>query len=142
MIGLNSLTTYIFLAGLGQLALVLGSLAIPRLLHWKEELSHIPTPLIRQVFWVYSAYIWSTNLCFGLLSVFAPEWLLNKTPLAGAVAGFIAFYWTSRLLIQIFYFDRSRVPKKVIFLMGELALTTLFIFLSLVYGAAVYFNFR
>lgn len=131
----------IFIAGLGQLALVVGSLAIPRLLHWKEELSRIPTLLIRQIFWVYSAYIWSTNLSFGLLSVLAPDWLLNKSPLAAAVAGFIALYWSSRFLIQIFYFDRSSVPRKLFFILAELALSVLFIFLSLAYGTVAYFNF-
>lgn len=128
------------MAGLGQLALVAGSLAIPRLLHWKEELSRVQAPLIRQIFWVYSAYIWAINLGFGLLSTFAPHWLLEKTPLAGTVAGFIALYWTSRVLIQVFYFDRSGVPKTSFFVLAELALSTLFLFLSLTYGAVAYFN--
>lgn len=130
----------IFISGLGQLALVVGSLAIPRLLHWKEELSQIPTLLIRQIFWVYSAYIWAINLSFGLLSTFAPTWLLERTPLAGSVSGFIALYWTSRFLIQIFYFDRSSVPRKSFYILAELTLSLLFVFLSIAYGTVAYFN--
>ena len=35
-------------------------------------------PLLRQVFWTYAAYIWFTNLCFGLVSALAPHWLLER----------------------------------------------------------------
>ena len=133
---------FIWWAGLSQLALVMASLAIPRVLHWKEELAKLSSPLIRQIFWVYSAYIWATNLGFGLLSAFAPEWLLTKDPLSGAVSGFIALYWTSRFFIQIFYFDRKGLPVRTIFKLSDLVLTLLFVFLSLVYAIAAYFNFQ
>lgn len=132
----------IWLAGLSQLALVAASLAIPRVLRWKEELAKLSSSLLRQVFWVYSAYIWTTNLSFGLLSVFAPEWLLTESPLAGAVSGFIALYWASRFFIQIFYFGRKDLPAQALFKLGDLALTLLFVFLSLVYAIAAYFNFK
>lgn len=130
----------VWLAGLGQLALVVGSLAIPRVLRWQEELAPISNPLIRQVFWVYSIYIWTTNLCFGLISALAPGWLLKRDPLGSCVCGFIALYWTSRVFIQIFYFDRSQVPDRFIFKVGEVALMGLFIALSLIYGFATLYN--
>ena len=130
----------VMLAGLGQLGLILGSLAIPRVLHWKEALAPIPNPLIRQVFWVYSIYIWFTNLCFGLISALAPPWLLKKDPLGACVCGFIALYWTSRVFIQIFYFDRSQVPNRALFKWGEVALMSLFVYLSVVYSVATVYN--
>ena len=83
-------------AGVGQLVLVAASLAIPRVLRWSEDLARL-RPLTRQVFWTYAGYIWATNLAFGLVSTFAPGWLLDRTPLAGAVCGFIATYWGARL---------------------------------------------
>ena len=70
------LSWLIFFAGLGQLALVAGSLAIPRVLHWREETAKL-NPLTHHVFWTYAAYIWTTNLSFGLLSVSAPSWLAS-----------------------------------------------------------------
>ncbi len=130
----------IFLAGLGQLALVLASLAIPHYLRWKEELGKFPNPFFRQIFRVYSVYIWGTNLAFGLLSALRPSWLLQKNPLAAAVCGFICLYWTARVFIQIFYFDRSQIPKRPIFKAAEVSLLLLFLFLSLSYGAALYFQ--
>ena len=89
---------------------------------------------------VYSIYIWLTNLSFGLLSTLAPSWLLTRSPLAGAVSGFICVYWVSRFFIQIFYFDRSAAPGGIIFKLAEASLTLLFIYLSVIYGAAAYFN--
>lgn len=63
----SNLPLLVAVAGWGQILLILGSLGIPVVLGWKEKLSGLTT-LIRQMFWVYSFYIWCTNLCFGLLS--------------------------------------------------------------------------
>ena len=51
-------------AGAGQLLLAAGSLAIPRVLRWREDVARL-RPLTRQVFWTYAWYIWTTNVCFG-----------------------------------------------------------------------------
>ena len=128
------LKTLVFLAGLGQLILAAASLAIPRLLHWRDDTASL-RPLTRQVFWTYAAYIWVTNVSFGLLSMLAPIWLLDDAPLARTVAGYIALYWGARVVIQFTYFDRSDAPPGRLFDMAELALVALFVYLALVYGA-------
>src|SRR5262245_28399545 len=64
------LTELIRLAGLGQVVLVAGSLAVPRVLGWRRELAGL-RPLTRQVFWTYAGYILTTNLVFGLVSALA-----------------------------------------------------------------------
>ena len=60
----TELRTAVFLAGLTQIAIAASSLAIPRLLHWREETAGL-VPLTRQVFWTYAGYIFATNLAFG-----------------------------------------------------------------------------
>ncbi len=120
-------------AGMGQLILVVASLAIPRWLNWKGDLAKL-RPLTRQVFWTYAAYIWVTNLCFGLVSTFSPQLLLDRSPLAGLVCGFIALYWGARVVIQFAYFDRTDAPKGWFFVLGEAVLVTLFASLTIVYG--------
>ena len=70
----------------------------------------------------------------GLLSALAPGWLLARTPLARAVAGYIAAYWGARLAIQFLYFDRSAAPKGAFFAAGEAALVLLFAALAAVYS--------
>ena len=136
-----NLSSLIFLAGIGQIALVLGSLAIPKILRWKVELNKVQ-PLIKQIFWTYAGYILVTNLCFGLVSVFADKALIDKSFLATAVTGFICLYWLSRIIIQFFYFDRKSFPMGKILLAGEIILIALFVFLTIVYGISFYLNLK
>ena len=127
------MTTIVVLAGIGQLALALGSLAVPRVLRWSEDTARL-RPLTRQVFWTYASYIWVTNVVFGLLSTWAPSLLLDRSPLARLVAGYITAYWGARLLVQFFYFDRSDAPSGAFFKAAEVLLVTLFALLTAVYG--------
>ncbi len=135
-----TLHTLIYLAGIGQIGLVLGSLAIPRILGWKQQLMQV-TPLLRQVFWTYAGYILVTNLCFGLLSFLAPDTLLQGSTLSTVVTGFIAVYWLSRIGIQFLYFDRNSFPKGGIHTLGETVLLALFVFLAAVYSYSFYVNY-
>src|SRR3954451_8466689 len=106
---LPSLPTLVLIAGIGQLILIIASLAIPRVLNWREETAKL-RPLTRQIFWTYALYIWCTNLSFGLVSL-RPAWLLDRSPLATCVTGFMTAYWVGRLLIQFCYLDRSDAPS-------------------------------
>ena len=130
----------VFIAGLAQVVLVLGSLAIPKILNWRPELAKVQ-PLIKQMFWTYAAYILVINLCFGLLSIFDSLDLINGSKLAMLITGFIAVYWISRVLIQFFYFDRANFPAGKWNKLAEVLLVSLFVFLSVVYGRAFYINY-
>ncbi len=138
---LPNIQTFIYFAGLAQIALVLGSLSIPAILNWKKELEKVQT-LIKQMFWTYAAYILFINLSFDLLSVFAYKDLTNGSLLASAISGFIAVYWISRILIQFFYFDRKSFPTGLANRLAEVILVALFLSLSIVYATAFYFNYQ
>jgi hypothetical protein len=133
------LQTAILFAGIGQLAIVLGSLRIPHVLRWGDDVAKL-RPLTRQVFWTYAGYIWGTNLCFGLISTLAPGWLIDGSPLAAAVTAFIAVYWGVRVVIQFVYFDRSDAPSGFIFRVAEIVLVGLFVFFTATYGYAAIVN--
>lgn len=133
---LADLGPWIQLAGVGHIGLCLGTLALPRMLGWREKLLALPT-LERQMFWVYAAYIWGTNLAFGLVSALAPAWLLDGSGLASAVLGFIAVYWGARVVLQFAYFDlASARPPGTLSRVAEGVLDVLFIWLTVLYGAA------
>lgn len=133
------LETLIFFAGFGQLLLVLGSLAIPKILNWGAETSKL-RPLTRQVFWTYAGYIWVTNLSFALISMISPESLTDKSFLALAVTTYIFAYWLARVMIQFIWFDRSVAPQGLHYSIAEALLVGLFVGLTLVYGWAVIEN--
>lgn len=135
----SGLQSAVYLAGIAQLVLVTGSLLIPGILRWKEELNNVSV-LIKQMFWTYAAYILVINLSFGLISVFAFNDLTNGSSLACMICGFVAIYWVSRVLIQFFYFDRKGFPAGIWNKMAEIVLVTLFFLLSIVYCMAFYYN--
>ena len=125
--------TVIQAAGLIQLAISASSLAIPWLLGWKEDVARL-RPLTARVFWTYAGYILVTNISFGLLSLLMPEQLAQHSPLAIAVAGFIAIYWLSRLVIQITVFDRVESPKEPLFRVARVLYLSAFASLVVVYS--------
>lgn len=131
--------TLIEVAGAGQLLLATGSLAIPTILGWRDELRRL-TPLTRQVFWTYSGYILATNVALGLVSLLDSAALLGGTSLAGYVTAFAALYWGVRLIIQFVAYDRT-VVASVALRLAETMLVALFGFLTLVYSAAAGMNF-
>jgi len=135
------LRALVFLAGVGQVLLALFSLAIPRVLGFEAETAKL-RPLLRQMFWTYAGYILCTNLSFGLLSALAPGWLLDGSPLAAAVTGFITAYWGARVVLQFTYFDRSDAPAGAHVRLAEAGLVALFLYLVLVYGLAFAANLR
>lgn len=135
------LKTLLVVAGSGQLALAGASLAIPGVLGWRRETAKL-TPLTRQVFWLFAVYIWGFNVSFGLVSVLDPGWLVDGTPLASAVCGFIAVFWGARLAAQFVWFDREAIPEGVRYRLAEAALVALFLFLVVVYEWALLHDLR
>jgi hypothetical protein len=126
----------LLLAGASQLAIALSSLLLPRVLKWRDQLAAL-SPLTRHLFLTYAGYILGTNVAFALLTLTMPDRLLDGSPLARAVAGFITLYWGVRLVLQFAFFDRSGIPRGLFFRFAEAGFVTLFIYLTLVYGALV-----
>ncbi len=131
----NALAQAVRAAGISELVLVAASLAIPGALRWREETARLRR-LTRQVFWTYAAYIWCTNLAFGLLSTIAPFALLDGSFLARSVSCFICLYWAVRFVLQVGIFDRRDIPPGLIWKAGDVCLTSLFGALAIVYGTA------
>lgn len=130
----KSFEVAIILAGLAQLGIASSSVFIPRFLGWREE-TKVLRPLTRQVFWTYATYILAMNTAFGLLSLLAPDALIDGSTLARAVCAFIAAYWTARLVLQFVVFDRS-VAVRPLFRFAEAAYVCTFAYLSIVYSTA------
>jgi hypothetical protein len=121
--------------GLGQIALAFASLLLPHMLRWRDQTARLE-PLTRRVFWVYAGYILGTNLCLGGLTAFAPHLLLDRSPLARAVAGYGAIYWGARLVIQFVWF-RHVAPKGRWYALADLAVTLAFALWTASYGAVL-----
>lgn len=129
----------ILVAGIAQLVLCAASPFIPVVLKWPEHLRALPK-LLRQVFWTYAAYILGAHLCFAAVSILAARAMLAGGPMAVAVSGFIALWWSARLVIHVCGFDTTEVPDTGWHRAAKRALGLLFTGLTAVYGTAVLFN--
>ena len=65
-------------------------------------------PLVmRQVFLVQNAYIMLVQAGFALLCFFFAGELTSGSSLGRSLAGFLAVFWGSRVLLQLCYYDRE-----------------------------------
>ncbi|MFT5633028.1 MAG: hypothetical protein ACI9SQ_000738 [Rubritalea sp.] len=129
------------LAGLAQLVLVAGSVAIPKCLNWGGGLADL-MPLLRQMFWTYAIYISVMHVFFGVVSLFAAEELVSGGFITTSLCVLMLVWWLARILIQFFYFDKTGIPETKFNQLAEVALVLLFAFLSVVYGWAVWENLQ
>lgn len=129
----------LLLAALSLTALCIASYWIPKALGWREKLAGL-TPLMRELFWTYSLYIWSSHIFFVILTFFFRDWLLGGTVEAAVVAGFMCLWWLARLGIQFFGFDLTEVEDSLFNRMAKHALTFLFICLVSIFALTVWWN--
>jgi hypothetical protein len=96
-----NLTQAIFLAGIGQLCVLVASALVPLRLDWKSTLNPLPV-LVRQLFWIYGGYVVLSIVSLGLICVAnAPE-LASGSGLARSVCVFGMLFWGIRLSLQPF----------------------------------------
>lgn len=127
------------LAGIGMIALAVGSLAIPVLLGWKAELTQL-RPLTRQIFWTYAGYIASAHLLFGVGATFGGRHLVAGGPLPAAVCAFIALWWSARVILQFLAFDRTEAARVPHGRLLESLLVTAFLYFAAVFIIATVAN--
>ena len=99
---------------------------------WYNDIKKLK-PLNQEIAKTYGRYIQGLNFSFGLISILMFEDLKNHTPLACAMTGLIAAYWTGKVLTQFSYYPMYEIPKKTIFKIGEYLMNTLFITFALVF---------
>lgn len=107
--------------------------------HYLEHLRKVP-PVLRQVFLVQNAYIVLVQVGFALLCFFFAGELTSGRPLGRALVGFLAVFWGSRVLLQLFYYDRDlrRANRlfDVLFLVADGYLAVVFALAALLPGLA------
>lgn len=91
-------------SALTYVGLLAAGLLMPGVVGLRENLQLLP-PFIRQLFWVYYGFIAMSLICFGLATFFLADQLASGTPLARAVCGFLALFWTARFVVGTFVFD-------------------------------------
>ena len=94
-----TITQLIFLAGVGQLGILIATAIVPFQLNWREELRSL-SRLHRQMYWVYGGYVVMSIVAFAILSILnAPE-IASGSGLARGFCLYVAVFWGIRLALQ------------------------------------------
>jgi RsiW-degrading membrane proteinase PrsW (M82 family) len=125
-----------WLAGAGHFLILVASSQVPSRLRWKQDLAQL-MPFNRKLLWVQSAFTVLTIIAFGTLTLVLHQELLRGDRAAMGLACFIGLYWTSRILVDAFYFSHEDWPKGRQFVIGHFLLTSLFVFLAASYLGVV-----
>ena len=119
-------------AGWGQFGILLASFQVPYRLNWSEELPRL-SPFNRKLMWVYGGFTVMTIVAFGALTLALREEMLRGERAARLLAGFMAVFWSARVVVDALVFEHGDWPKGKLFALGHLVLTGAFIALATTY---------
>ena len=122
----------LWLVGYGHFAILFASFQVPYRLNWKQDLKSL-MPFNRKLLWVQSGFTVLTILAFGTLTLTLHTELLRGDRAALGLACFIGIYWTTRILVDTFYFSHADWPTGLSFVVGHVLLTSLFSVLAASY---------
>jgi len=125
--------------GYSLVALVIGSFWIPKVLGWREKLAGLP-PLMRELWWTYSAYVLGSHAFFAVLFLGFGDWLMGGSGAAMAMNTFMLLWWGVRLWLQFFGFDLGDVGNGPLHRLAKHLLTALFIGLVVLLAVLLCWN--
>jgi hypothetical protein len=131
---LETLSQLVWLAGAGQLCVLIASALVPVRLNWREEFQKL-SPLHAQMYWVYGGYVVLSIVAFGLISLTNARELALGGSLARAFCLYVAIFWTVRLSLQPILKVKEHLTTWWL-RAGYYGLTVLFTAFSLIYGWA------
>ena len=131
----TTLTNLLIFAGVCHFGILLASALVPRVLDWRRELAQV-SPLSRHVVWTHGVFIVLTIIAFGLITVANAPVLAAGSALARWFCSFVAVFWLSRLVVQLFLFDARPYLKTPLLTLGYHGLTVVFAYLGTVYAWA------
>ncbi|QTN33117.1 hypothetical protein HZ994_12605 [Akkermansiaceae bacterium] len=129
----------LMIAGWSLVILCIGSFWIPKVLCWREKLAGL-TPLMRELWWTYSLYVWGSHVFFAVLALGFGEFLMGGSGAAVALCCFMLLWWSVRVWLQFFGFDFDEIPATPANRIAKSLLTLLFIGLVTLYAGLVCWN--
>jgi hypothetical protein len=92
-------STIVYLAGFGQLSVLVAAALVPFQLDWRKEFAPLPK-LHRQMYLVYGGYVVLSIISLGSLSVLYSQELASADGIARGVCTYAALFWGIRLSLQ------------------------------------------
>ena len=123
--------------GVCHLSLLIAGGLAAKVLDWRHELRRL-CALSRHMIWTHAAFIVMTLIAFGVISLFNARDLASGHATARWFCGFIAIFWSTRLMVQFFLFDPKPHLTSAFLTVGYHTLTVVFTYLTLVYAYAAF----
>ena len=123
------------IAGALHLGLMAAGLLMPRVVDVSTHLASVPR-FLRQLFWVYYAFIGLCLIGFSLITIAFADTLAAGGTLARALCAFFAVFWTLRLIVATFVFDLQPYLTSRVRILGYHAMNLVFAYLPVVYVLA------
>ena len=120
-------------AGLMLCGLVVANFVAAKRWNYGENLAGT-MPIVRQIFFVHCAYIVVIISALALLCLIWPHLLLEGS-LARGFCGFWGLFWASRVVVQLWYYDKELRRRERLwdgFFLG------VFVVLSAIFSVAAY----
>ena len=130
----NTLSGLIFVAGIGQLGVLIASALVPFRLNLREELRGL-SRLHRQMYWVYGGYVVLSIAAFAALSISNSRELASGSGLARGFCAYVAVFWGVRVGLQA-VFDVKEHLAVWWLKVGYFVLTVMFTGFTIVYAWA------
>lgn len=128
----NSLSPWIWVAGLVHLILAAANFLLPGILDYRTNLGGM-RPIFRQIFVVHSIYLVLILLIFGTVCILFPRDLAGASSLGKFLCAAMALFWLLRVPLQLFYYDRELRRQRRL---GDVAYTVAVSFLAIVFTVA------
>ena len=116
------------IGGTVLLGLSLLHAAMPKRFAWSEELARLSL-LNRQIFWVHPFFIPLAVALMGVLLLFFPETLVDRTPLARLVTIGLLLFWLARAITQFFVYSPTLWRGKPFETFVHIAFSTFWLYL-------------
>jgi alginate O-acetyltransferase complex protein AlgI len=123
------------IAGILHLGLLVAGMLMPKVLGLRDHLAYMP-PILRQLFWVYYAFIGLCLVSFCAITLIFADTLASGTALPRALCAFFALFWTVRLIAGTFVFDLRPYLNNRYRRVGLVAINVTFLYLPVVYALA------
>ena len=120
------------IAGVLHLGLMAAGFLMPRVVNMRAHLAPLPA-FIRQLFWVYYAFIGLCLASFSLITIVFADTLAAGGTLARALCVFFAVFWMIRLFVATFVFDLRPYLTTRLRRLGYNATNVVFAYLPVVY---------
>ena len=127
----------LYLGGVIHFLILFASAMAPRVMNWNVHLEVLPR-MVRQMFWVYGAFIVLVIVSFGALTLLNVPEIAAGSHIGRGLCAVIAIFWAARLTVQLFVFDVKPFLTNWFYRLGYHLLTVAFVMLVSIYSYAAF----